>query len=124
MNLQYLYGHQNFTYKQLQSSKCLRGESFLCHVFSVKSVQNLRTFWRTTQNLLILALLCSLYSKHIFEVWDGMEWNGMESDFFFSKKEIKVYTQKSIFNKVYTDTTVYYYPYGYLIVGSDLQVMK
>ena len=37
-----------------------RGKSFLCHVFLVKSVQNLRTFWRTTQNLLILALLCGL----------------------------------------------------------------
>ena len=101
MNLQYLYGHQNFTYKQLQSSKCLRGESFLCHVFSVKSVQNLRTFWRTTQNLLILALLCSLYSKHIFEVWDGMEWNGMESDFFFLRKRLrcirKKYFQQSIY---------------------------
>ena len=24
----------------------LRGESFLCHVFSVKIIQNLRTFWR------------------------------------------------------------------------------
>ena len=33
-----------------QSHKSLRGESFLCHLFSVKSVQNLRKFWRTTQN--------------------------------------------------------------------------
>ena len=51
----------------------LRGESFLCHVFSVKSVQNLRNFWRTTQNLLILALLCSLYSKQTFKVHLGVE---------------------------------------------------
>ena len=51
----------------------LRGESFLCHVFSVKSVQNLRTFWRTTQNLLILALLCSLYGKQSFKVHLGVE---------------------------------------------------
>ena len=51
----------------------LRGKSFLCHVFSVKSVQNLRTFWRTTQNLLILALLCSLYSKQTFKVHLGVE---------------------------------------------------
>ena len=51
----------------------LRGESFLCLVFSVKSVQNLRTFWRTTQNLLILALLCSLYSKQTFKVHLGVE---------------------------------------------------
>ena len=53
--------------------KTLRGESFLCHVFSVKSVQNLRTFWRKTQNLLILALLCSLYSKQTFKVHLGVE---------------------------------------------------
>ena len=51
----------------------LRGESFLCHVFPVKSVQNLRTFWRTTQTLLILALLCSLYSKQTFKVHLGVE---------------------------------------------------
>ena len=49
------------------------GESFLCHVFSMKSVQTLRTFWRTTQNLLILALLCSLYSKQTFKVHLGVE---------------------------------------------------
>ena len=53
--------------------RVLRGESFLCHVFSVKSVQNLRTFWRTTQNLLILALLCSLYSKQSFKGHLGVE---------------------------------------------------
>ena len=46
----------------------LRGESFLRRVFSVKSVQNLRTFWRTTQNFLTLGLLCSLYSKQILEL--------------------------------------------------------
>ena len=40
----------------------LRGESFLCHVFPMESVENLRPFWRTTQNLLILALLCGLYT--------------------------------------------------------------
>ena len=51
----------------------LRGESFLCHVFLVKlSVQNLITFWRTTQNLLILALLCSLYSKKASKVHLGI----------------------------------------------------
>ena len=46
----------------------LRGECFLCHVFSVKSVKKLRAFWRTTKNLLILALLGSLYSKQTFKV--------------------------------------------------------
>ena len=51
----------------------LRGKLFLCHVFSVKSVQNLRTFWRATQNLLILALLCSLYSKQTIKVHLGVE---------------------------------------------------
>ena len=44
-----------------------------CHIFSVKSIQNLRTFWHTTQNLLILALLCSLYSKQTFKVHLGVE---------------------------------------------------
>ena len=34
---------------------------------------NLRTFWRATQNLLILALLCSLYSKQTFKVHLGVE---------------------------------------------------
>ena len=45
----------------------------MSRIFSVKSVQNLRTFWRTTQNLLILALLCSLYSKQTFKVHLGDE---------------------------------------------------
>ena len=53
--------------------KLLRGESFLCHVFLVKSIQNIRTFWRTTQNLLSLALLCSLYSRQTLKVHLGVE---------------------------------------------------
>ena len=40
---------------------------FLCHIFSVKSAQNLRPFWRTTPILFILALLSSLYSQHTIE---------------------------------------------------------
>ena len=38
----------------------------------MKSVQNLRTFWRITEKLLILALLCSLYSKQTFKVHLGV----------------------------------------------------
>ena len=48
--------------------KHLRGKCFLGHVFLVKSV-----FWRTAQNLLILALWCSLYSKQTFKVHLGVE---------------------------------------------------
>ena len=59
--------------RELEKKNFLRGKSFLCHVFSVRSVQNLRTFWRTTQNLLILALLCSLYSKQTLKVHLGVE---------------------------------------------------
>ena len=40
---------------------------FLCHVG--KSAQNLRTSWRTTPNLFILALLSSLYSQHTFYMY-------------------------------------------------------
>ena len=57
--------------KTLQTSLKLANIQYVklgcpCHVFSVKIVQNLRTFWRTTQNLLILALLCSLYNQQTF----------------------------------------------------------
>ena len=69
------FTHEKYTILNMipSSNLVLRGESFLCHVFSVKSVQNLRTFWRTTQNLLILALLCNLYSKQTFKVHLGVE---------------------------------------------------
>ena len=41
----------------------LRGNFFLCHVFSTKSVQNLKSFWRTSQIRFICALLCSLLTE-------------------------------------------------------------
>ena len=41
----------------------------MSHIFGEKR----STFWRTTQNLLILALLCSLYSKQTFKVHLGVE---------------------------------------------------
>ena len=40
---------------------------FLCHIFSIKSSENFRPFWRTTPNLFILELLSSLYSQHTIE---------------------------------------------------------
>jgi hypothetical protein len=40
----------------------LRGDFFQCHVFSMKSVQNLKSFWRSSQNYFVLALFFSLYS--------------------------------------------------------------
>jgi hypothetical protein len=41
---------------------CLRGNFFQCHVFTMKSVQNLKSFWRSSQNFFVLALFSSLYS--------------------------------------------------------------
>jgi hypothetical protein len=40
----------------------LRGNFFQCHVFAMKSVQNLKSFWRSSQNYFVLALFSSLYS--------------------------------------------------------------
>ena len=39
-----------------------RGTFFQCHVFAMKSVQNLKSFWRSSQNYFVLALFCSLHS--------------------------------------------------------------
>jgi hypothetical protein len=38
----------------------LRGIFFQCHVFAMKSVQNLKSFWRSPQNYFVLALFSSL----------------------------------------------------------------
>jgi hypothetical protein len=40
----------------------LRGNFFQCHVFAMKSVQNIKYFWRSSQNYFVLALFSSLYS--------------------------------------------------------------
>ena len=40
----------------------LRGNFFQCHVFAMQSVQNLKYFWRSSQNYFVLALFSSLYS--------------------------------------------------------------
>jgi hypothetical protein len=40
----------------------LRGDFFQCHVFAMKSVQNLKSFWRSSQNYFVLALFSSLFS--------------------------------------------------------------
>ena len=42
----------------------------MSHIFGDKRS---KTFWCTTQNLLILTLLCSLYSKQNFKVYLGVE---------------------------------------------------
>ena len=52
------------------SNKCmineirvLRGNFFQCHLFTMKSVsQNLKSFWRSSQNHFVFALFSSLYS--------------------------------------------------------------
>ena len=46
----------------------LTGEFFLCHIFAVKSAQNLGTVLRTTPNLRILPLLSAytIYSQRTF----------------------------------------------------------
>jgi hypothetical protein len=38
----------------------LRGNFFQCHVFTMKSVQNLKSFCRSSQNYFVLALFSSL----------------------------------------------------------------
>jgi hypothetical protein len=50
----YLTVHKSFV------STSLRGNFFQCHVFAMKSVQNLKYFWRSSQNYFVLALFCSL----------------------------------------------------------------
>ena len=45
----------------------------MSRIIGEKRSKAFRTFWRTTQNLLILALLCSLYSKQTFRVHLGVE---------------------------------------------------
>jgi hypothetical protein len=42
------------------SIELLRGNFFQCHVFAMKSVQNLKSYWRSSQNYLVLALFSSL----------------------------------------------------------------
>ena len=43
--------------------ECLRQDIFLCGVFLVKYVQDLKSFWRTPQNCFVLRLLSGLYSS-------------------------------------------------------------
>ena len=41
----------------------LRGNFFQCHIFAMKSVQNLKSFWRSSQNYFVLALFSRIYSQ-------------------------------------------------------------
>jgi hypothetical protein len=36
----------------------VRGNFFQCRIFAMKSVQNLKSFWRSSQNYFVLALFC------------------------------------------------------------------
>ena len=45
----------------------------MSRIFGEKRSNPYNIFWRTTQNLLILALLCSLYGKQTFKVHLGVE---------------------------------------------------
>jgi hypothetical protein len=45
---------------ELVAINFLRGNFFQCHVFAMKSVQNLKSFWRSSQNYFVLALFSSL----------------------------------------------------------------
>ena len=47
----------------LSRKKMLRGNFFVCRVFSTKSVQNLKSFWRTSEIRFICALLYSLLTE-------------------------------------------------------------
>ena len=44
----------------IASKFSLRGNFFQCHVFAMKSVQNVKSFSRSTQNYFVLALFSSL----------------------------------------------------------------
>ena len=46
----------------MRQDDVLRGNFFLFHVFANKSVENQKSFGRTSQNWFVLALLFSLYS--------------------------------------------------------------
>jgi hypothetical protein len=50
----------NFEYLKYLKDKfkfcVLRANFFQCHVFAMKSVQNLKSFWRSSQNYFVLAL--------------------------------------------------------------------
>ena len=49
----------------LQKQKIyIKGKFFfnICRVFAMKSVQNLKSFWCSSQNYFVLALFCSLHS--------------------------------------------------------------
>ena len=48
--------------------KLLRGNFYLCRVFSTKSVQNLNFFWRTIKIRFVLALFYSLLTELHFEM--------------------------------------------------------
>jgi hypothetical protein len=45
---------------KIQFALLLRGNFFQCHVFAMKSVQNLKYFWRSYQNYFVLALFSNL----------------------------------------------------------------
>ena len=59
-------------HRNLRFDSCRRADSacfatafanvnfFQCHVFAMKSVQNLKSFWRSSQNYFVLALFSSL----------------------------------------------------------------
>ena len=40
-----------------------RGNFFQCRVFAMKSVQNRKSFWRTSQNCFVLALFYIAYTQ-------------------------------------------------------------
>jgi hypothetical protein len=46
--------------KSIVNRYTLRGNFFQCHIFAMKSVQNLKSFWRSSQNYFVLALFSSL----------------------------------------------------------------
>ena len=67
----FLSTSDNFTNESIRKfqiciAKYLRGNFFQCHVFAMKSVQNLKSFWRSSQNYFVLALFSSLYSYQPF----------------------------------------------------------
>jgi hypothetical protein len=52
--------YNDFHWSNWRNVLSLRGKFFQCHVFAMKSVQNLKYFWRSSQNYFVLALFSSL----------------------------------------------------------------
>jgi hypothetical protein len=59
-NMPLYLSRKGVQHQTIHRSLLLRGNFFQCHVFAMKNVQNLKYFWRPSQNYFVLALFSSL----------------------------------------------------------------